>query len=213
MDPAAMQVRADAIILPYIRDAQESSHQRFTVSEMMVKERQHSTFVEAVRFHVVKYSFHADLGNEGNPKQDLLSEPRHVLLAGDGCFLKDGFSSDSKIFTSKFFMTVYEAVFLASRITMEDTCRESMTLLLVAMLHVMLKEVSVVVDGEEAVKENRDFSNFAATSQNSWCLIYSLYMDNVEDEEDAGLIFDDINQDEAFDWEEEVENFIKKLKN
>ena len=39
MDPAAMQVRADAIILPYIREAQESSHQRFTVSEMMVKER------------------------------------------------------------------------------------------------------------------------------------------------------------------------------
>ncbi|RCH89679.1 hypothetical protein CU098_001582, partial [Rhizopus stolonifer] len=94
MDPAVMQARVDAIILPYIREAQESSHQRFTVSEMMVKERyqqvlskKRSTFVEAVRFQVAKYSFHSDLGNEGNSKQGLLSEPRHVLLvdiAGDG---------------------------------------------------------------------------------------------------------------------------------
>lgn len=81
------------------------------------------------------------------------------------------------------------------------------------MLHVMLKEVSVAVDGEEAVKENRDLSNFAATSQNPWCLMYSSYMDNADDEEDAGSIFDDINLGEVFDWEEEVESFIKKLKN
>ncbi|RCI03437.1 hypothetical protein CU098_002260, partial [Rhizopus stolonifer] len=114
------------------------------------------------------------------------------------------FPTDSKIFTSKFFMTVYEAVFLALRITVEDTCRESMTLLLVtANNYFMLKEISVAVDEEEAVKENRDLSNFAATS----------YMGNADEEEYTGLIFDDINLGEVFDWEEEVESFIKKLKN
>ncbi|KAG1443189.1 hypothetical protein G6F56_010767 [Rhizopus delemar] len=71
MDLEAMQVWADAIILPYIREAQESSHQRFTVIEMMVKKRyqqvlskKFSTFVEAVRFHVTKYIFHSDPDNE-----------------------------------------------------------------------------------------------------------------------------------------------------
>ncbi|RCI04950.1 hypothetical protein CU098_012951 [Rhizopus stolonifer] len=104
-------------------------------------------------------------------------------------------------------MTVYEAVFLASRIIVENKCRESITISLAAMIHVMLKKVSVAVDGGEAVKENRDLSKFAATSQNPWCFIYSSYMDNAyEEEENSGSIFDDINQGEVFGWEEEVED-------
>lgn len=62
------------------------------------------------------------------------------------------------------------------------------------MIHVMLKEDTVAVDGEGTVKENRDISNFAATSQNPWCLMYSSHMDNTDkEEEDAGSIFDDVN--------------------
>ncbi|RCI03039.1 hypothetical protein CU098_001445, partial [Rhizopus stolonifer] len=137
----------------------------------------------------------------------------HLLILFILSYIEESFSIDSKIFTSKFFTAVCEAVFLVSCIIVDETCHETRTLLLVAIIHVIIKEVSVVVDEEEVVKQSRDLSNFATTSQNPWRFMYSMYMDNADEEEDAGSIFDDINEGEVFDWEEEEESFIKTLKN
>jgi hypothetical protein len=45
--------------------------------------------------------------------------------------------------------------------------------------------------------DTHDFDQFAATSKNTWCITYNLYMDNLSDEDDdeaiVSTIYDDLN--------------------
>ncbi|CAO3674666.1 unnamed protein product [Rhizopus stolonifer] len=90
-----------------------------------------------------------------------------------------------------------------------------MALLVVTMLHAIDKLVSKATEPEEtekAVFKNRDESVFAASSTNIWCVTYCEYTENANEEEDTETIYDDLNNDEVFDWNEEVENFKKIIK-
>jgi hypothetical protein len=64
--------------------------------------------------------------------------------------------------------------------------------------------------------DTHDFDQFAATSKNTWCITYNLYMDNLSDEDDdeaiVSTIYDDLNNGQVFDWDNEIQNFITLLK-
>jgi hypothetical protein len=92
------------------------------------------------------------------------------------------------------------------------------------MLHVMMKSINEsspeIPDTPTSTTTNEndthDSDQFAATSKNTWCITYNLYMDNLSDEDDdeaiVSTIYDDLNNGQVFDWDNEIQNFITLLK-
>jgi hypothetical protein len=74
------------------------------------------------------------------------------------------------------------------------------------MLHVMMKSINEsspeIPDTPTSTtttieNDTHNSDQFAATSKNTWCITYNLYMDNLSDEDDdeaiVSTIYDDLN--------------------
>ncbi|CAO3627286.1 unnamed protein product [Mucor fragilis] len=92
------------------------------------------SFIHDNKTQVVAYDFNLD--STRKPKDAAFFSE----IALNGRFLKEGFESEGRPFTSRFFCTMYQKVFFSGRLTVEETCPVSMTLLTVGLLHLLCKK-------------------------------------------------------------------------
>ncbi|CAO3599427.1 unnamed protein product [Absidia cylindrospora] len=140
-----------------------------------------------------------------------------------GRFLKKDFDEKNSLFTSEFFLDVYQHVFLNGlahepRLRIEDTCAPSMCLLLVAIKHVLSALTTTAPTETEATTTTttttigRKRRRVTTTSANNFARgsDYEVVYHALLTEDTPGL-FVRLNQGEVIDWELAVDDFTSAL--
>ncbi|SAL96837.1 hypothetical protein [Absidia glauca] len=167
------------------------------IKEMSI---QRSIYIASVKAQLQAYAF--DEQPDELPPYTSTSELfQHIRQKGR--FLHKDFDDTNGIFTSTFFVTMYEQVYMNKlsphpKLPLKDTCSSSMCLLLAAIHHCITMKI---VPDEDAPKTSEHFR--------IGCVAEWIYHRLLEEDDPANL--PSLNRGEPIDWPKEVEAFKLRL--
>ncbi|OAD04811.1 hypothetical protein MUCCIDRAFT_108643 [Mucor lusitanicus CBS 277.49] len=204
-DAVNLEAMAHETIVHTVMNCRTTATQEYKVTDKVVQQFDAYDFAKDCNWVSSNASFYAD-------------------TALNGRLLREGFSITNPIFSSKFFRPMYEKVFFCSRLNMGQTCKESMVLLVVGLLHILGKKTAKYEIQSDEVAPHREGlkqATFSASKDSPWPPVYFALLgllgdpeDHEDHEEDDNVnLLDYITNDgDAIDWDTAVSDFVKFMK-
>ncbi|CAO3638341.1 unnamed protein product [Mucor hiemalis] len=238
--PVRMTSRANKVILAVLEKVSSSSL-KYQLDASVVKnlyeknlrQATRSTFIFALGRQMDAYDFKID-----DATSITTCSAYYLSIVNDGRFLRKNFSRGNNLFTSTFFLAMYEKIYFQSRITLQETNTYTMSLLTVGIMHLLNKLCDKLKEREIQEREvngrqtaavssnpaltptsppNEDANEEVETHQTSVSYSFNasnkspwptVYNDLLNIKDEITFVHEDLNFNRKINWPVEIASFI-----